>query len=136
MNGALPPSSIDTFLTVPAHCRMSVLPTSVEPVNESLRTMGLSVSSLPMTLAEPVTTLTMPLGMPARSASSASASADSGVCDAGLITTGQPAASAGAHLRVIIAEGKFHGVMAATTPIPCLMTTMRLPGIGWSMTSP
>jgi hypothetical protein len=29
-------------------------------------------------------------------------------------------------LRVIIAIGKFHGVIAATTPIGCLMTTMRL----------
>jgi hypothetical protein len=28
----------------------------------------------------------------------------------------QPAASAGAALRVIMASGKFHGVMAATTP--------------------
>ncbi len=28
----------------------------------------------------------------------------------------QPAASAGPALRVIIADGKFHGVMAATTP--------------------
>jgi hypothetical protein len=26
---------------------------------------------------------------------------------------------------VIIAAGKFHGVIAATTPIGCLMTTMR-----------
>jgi hypothetical protein len=30
----------------------------------------------------------------------------------------QPAASAGPSLRVIIAEGKFHGVIAATTPMP------------------
>jgi hypothetical protein len=47
---------------------------------------------------------------------------------AGLITTGQPAARAGAHLRVIIALGKFQGVIAATTPIGCLITTMRLSG--------
>lgn len=32
-----------------------------------------------------------------------------------------PAANAGATLRVIIALGKFHGVIAATTPIGCLM---------------
>ena len=64
--------------------------------------------------------------MPARCASSATASADSGVCSAGLMTTGQPAASAGATLRVIIAIGKFHGVIAAHTPIGCLMTRKRL----------
>jgi hypothetical protein len=75
-------------------------------------------------------TFSTPLGMPARSASSASASADSGVWEAGLMTTGQPAAMAGAHFLVIMAAGKFHGVMAATTPMGCLMTTMRLPGSG------
>ncbi len=64
--------------------------------------------------------------MPARCASSAQASADSGVASAGLIITGQPAASAGATLRVIIAIGKFQGVIAAQTPIGCLMTTVRL----------
>ena len=31
----------------------------------------------------------------------------------------------GATLRVIMAAGKFHGVMAPTTPTGCLMTTMR-----------
>ena len=33
----------------------------------------------------------------------------------------QPAANAGAALRVIIAAGKFQGVIAAQTPIPCLI---------------
>ncbi|MNR37598.1 hypothetical protein D3C85_1556340 [compost metagenome] len=45
----------------------------------------------------------------------------------------QPAARAGPALRVIIAEGKFHGVMAAVTPMGCLITIRRLsawwPGI-------
>ena len=64
-------------------------------------------------------TLSTPAGMPARSASTASASAVSGVSRAGLTTAVQPAASAGATLRVIIAAGKFQGVIAATTPIGC-----------------
>jgi hypothetical protein len=34
-----------------------------------------------------------------------------------LITTVQPAASAGATLRVIIAAGKFQGVIAASPPL-------------------
>ena len=125
MNGALPPSSSDTFFTVPAHCSISFLPTSVEPVKVNLRTIGLVVSSLPMGPAAPVTTDSTPFGMPARSASSHSASAEYGVMLAGLITMVQPAASAGPALRVIMALGKFHGVIAAHTPIGCLITTMR-----------
>jgi hypothetical protein len=66
------------------------------------------------------------LGTPARSASSQRASAENGVCDAGFSTMVQPDASAGPILRVIIAAGKFHGVIAAQTPIGCFSTTMRL----------
>src|SRR5258705_13748038 len=110
MKGALPPSSSDTFLIVPAHCAISSLPISVEPVNEILRTVGLEVSSAPISAAEPVTTLRTPAGTPARSASTASASAEKGGCDAGFTTGVHPAASAGPTLRVIIAIGKFRGV--------------------------
>lgn len=39
--------------------------------------------------------------------------------------TVQPAASAGATLRVIMDMGKFQGVIAATTPTGCLSTSMR-----------
>ena len=53
---------------------------------------------------------------PGAGPSSASASALSGVSLAGFSTTVQPAASAGATLRAIIRAGKFHGVIAATTP--------------------
>src|SRR5262249_58364854 len=115
MNGALPPSSSESFFTVPAHCAISTLPVSVEPVNDSLRTIGFDVSSAPISVADPVITLNTPRGTPARSASSASASAENGVCDAGFKTTVQPAAIAGPALRVIIASGKFHGVMQAAT---------------------
>src|SRR6478752_454894 len=117
MNGALPPSSSDTFFIVLAHCAISDLPTAVEPVNDSFRTVGFDVSSAPISAADPVTTLNTPLGTPARSASSASASAENGVCDAGFNTTVQPAARAGPAFRVIIARGKFQGVMHAATPI-------------------
>lgn len=41
-----------------------------------------------------------------------------------------PAARAGAALRVIMAEGKFHGVIAAVTPTGCLRVTMRRLGVG------
>ena len=61
--------------------------------------------------------LNTPRGRPAASASTARARAERGVSAAGLITTGQPAASAGAAFRVIMAFGKFQGVMQATTPM-------------------
>ncbi len=68
--------------------------------------------------------LNAPGGRPARSASTPSASADRGVSGAGFSTTVQPAASAGAILRVIMECGKFHGVIAAQTPIGWRSTTM------------
>ena len=83
-----------------------------------------------------MTTLKTPAGTPARSPSSASARAENGVALAGLSTIVQPAASAGPALRVIMAAGKFHGVMAATTPIGSLMTTMRLSAWWPGMVSP
>src|SRR6187455_2191850 len=67
MNGALPPSSIDTFFTLDAHLAISILPTSVEPVKVSLRTSQFEQISSPISPAEPVTTLTAPLGKPASS---------------------------------------------------------------------
>ena len=57
-----------------------------------------------------MTMLKTPAGMPARSASTASASAENGVSCEGWATAVQPAASAAAALRVSIAAGKFHGV--------------------------
>ncbi len=124
-NGALPPSSSEIFLIVGATCFIRRRPTSVEPVNESLRTVGFAHISPPIAGASPVTTLSTPGGNPARCASSASASAEYGVASAGLMTTVQPAASAGATLRVIIDDGKFHGVIAAQTPTGSLTTTSR-----------
>ena len=46
----------------------------------------------------------------------------------GFSTMVQPAASAGPALRVIIASGKFQGVMQATTPIGSFVTMRRLSG--------
>src|SRR5215471_10644898 len=126
MKGALPPSSSESFFTVPAHCSIRIFPVSVEPVNVSLRTIGFEVISPPISLADPVTQEKTPLGTPARSANSHSASAENGVWLAGFSTIVQPAANAGPHLRVIIAAGKFHGVIAAQTPIGSFVTTMRL----------
>src|SRR5699024_12642598 len=48
----------------------------------------------------------------------------------------QPAASAGASLRVIIASGKFHGVTARTGPTGLRWVMMRLPPSGDTRYSP
>ncbi len=57
---------------------------------------------------------------------SASTKALSGATSDGLSTTVQPAASAGATFSVIWLSGKFHGVMAPTTPTGS-RTTSELP---------
>ena len=136
MNGALPPSSMLVFFTVGAHCASSFAPTSVDPVKVSLRTSGLEVSSAPSSPAGPVMTLQTPGGKPARSASAAMASAENGVWLAGRTTPVQPAAQPGPVFRVIIAAGKFHGVMATKTPIGSFCTMMRRPRRFCGMVSP
>ena len=64
-----------------------------------------------------VRTLSQPGGRPASCSSSASSSAESGVWEAGLSTTAQPAASAGAILCATRLSGKLNGEIAPTTPI-------------------
>ena len=88
-------------------------PTSVEPVKVSLRSRGsLMIGFETLLEDEAVMTLSTPPGSPASWKIRASESIVSGVCCAGLITIVQPAASAGPILRVPIAAGKFHGVIA------------------------
>jgi hypothetical protein len=134
--GAFPPSSIVTRFTVEAESAISFFPTAVEPVKLSFLMSGLRVNSGPMTEASPVRTEKSPAGSPARSASSASARAENGVCGAGFTSMAQPAASAGATFRVIIAMGKFHGVIAAQRPTGSFITSTRLSADGPGMISP
>src|ERR1700753_1439426 len=97
MRGALPPSSKESFLSVEEDCFMSSLPTGVLPVKLILRTVGEVQRSSPTAgvFFRDVTTLTTPGGIPARSASSASAFAVNGVSPGDFVTTVQPAANAG-----------------------------------------
>ena len=81
-------------------------------------------------------TLTTPFGTPACSSRSATASAESGVSEAGFNTTVQPAASAGPILRVAIAAGKFQGVTSTETPIGWCSTRIRLAPLGAIETEP
>jgi len=136
-NGALPPSSIEEFTIRSAAWPSSALPTPVEPVNEIFRTRS-SASQALTTAPELVvaTTLTTPAGTAASSRIFATASAVSGVSDAGLSTTVHPAARAGPILRVAIAAGKFQGVTSAATPTGRLVTMVCVPPAGDSLKSP
>ena len=109
-----------------ALCCISKAPTRVEPVKEILRTTSLAHKAFPISEASsPTVTLITPAGKPACSAKCANAKALKGVSSEGRVTTVQPTANAGDILRVIMAKGKFHGVMAPTTPIGCLIATTR-----------
>ena len=114
--GDFPPSSRDVRFIVFAASTPIFRPTSVEPVKVILSTPLWRTSAAPVVSPKPVITLTTPGGKPASSISSASRSAVSGVCSAGFTTTVQPAASAGASFHIAIRCGKFHGMIAATTP--------------------
>ncbi len=95
-------------------------------MKESFRSRPSSISGpvvLPAELAG--ITFNTPGGRPARSMTSASASIDSGVSRAGLITIVQPAATAGPTLRVPIASGKFHGVMSRQGPTGPFIVSSR-----------
>eukprot|EP00982_Pelagococcus_subviridis_P012714 31191-Pelagococcus_subviridis.AAC.22 len=127
---------MDVRFTVPAQSRINFFPTAVLPVNDSFRTISDPVIASPIAFASPITNPNTPLGIPARAANSASASADSGVSSEGLTTTTQPAASAAAAFRVIIASGKFHGVIAAHTPTGCRSAKTRAFASCVGMTSP
>ena len=123
INGAFPPNSIDIFKTCSEPCFNKIFPTSVEPVNVSLRTLGLEQNSFPISseLFEVKIDKT-PFGRPALSAKTAMAKAERGVSSAGFATKVHPAARAGPNFLVIIAFGKFQGVIEVTTPIACFTT--------------
>src|SRR4051812_26419256 len=115
MSGELEPSSSRTF----ARGAFATIaqPTSGLPVNETYATPGCRTSASPTDDPPPGTTLSQPRGTPRSCSSDASSNADIGVCVAGLRTTGQPAAIAGASLCATRFNGKLNGEIAATTPI-------------------
>ena len=91
------------------------------------RTRSSSTRTSPISAAGPTTTFSQPGGRPASVSSSAKSSAEKGVCEAGLRTTGQPAASAGAILWATRLRGKLNGEIAATTPSGCRSVKASLP---------
>ena len=115
--GDLPPSSRETFFKLPAAAFVIIFPTSVDPVNATLSTIGCSANGAPASSPNPVTIFKTPLGnKPESWIISINLSADNGVCSAGFITTVQPAVNAGAIFQAAIKSGKFHGIICPQTP--------------------
>src|SRR5690625_716006 len=104
---------------------MRYLPTFVDPVKVIMRTFLCVSNSFPIASASPVTRLTTPFGNPAASKILKISIADNGVSGEGFKTAVHPAAKAGANFLVIIELGKFHGVMAPTTPTGFGTTSIR-----------
>ena len=129
-----PPSSKVTGRSSSPQAAAIFRPTGVEPVNATLSTPGCFTSVSP-SRPEPVTRLTTPAGTPAAATASMITRMDSGVGDAGLITTVQPASSAGASLMTTRLMGKFHGAISAHTPIGSRRTTDSPPPRGKARTS-
>ena len=98
-----------------------------EPVNEMRRTSGCAVSAEPISEPRPWTMLKTPGGNPASATRSASTEQDSGDHSAGLRTTVQPAASAGAVFHVESMNGAFQGVMTTAGPDGIRCTRFQVP---------
>jgi hypothetical protein len=79
----------------------------------------------------PETTFSTPGGSTSRRISP-SFRVESGVKGEGLMTTVFPAKSAGAIFQMPSSTGKFHGVMAPTTPWGRRRTSMRVSASSWS----
>src|SRR3954453_19381874 len=136
-NGALPPSSIEQLTTWSAASFSRIRPTSVDPVKDSLRTRAsCSIAETTAPERRAGTTLTTPAGTPASSRILPISRAVSGGSDAGLSTTGQPAARAGPILRGAIAAGKFHGVTSTAIPTGWRTTRIRFAPDGAVVSSP
>src|SRR5664280_454270 len=129
MAGSLPPSSsVTRFRSGAADCA-TFLPVSMDPVKLILRGTGCPVIHAPSS-SPPLTTLSTPGGITPRR-SSATFRVVSGVNGEGLSTRVLPASSAGAIFQNARVSGKFHGVMAPTTPIGRRTTSTRASASSW-----
>ena len=100
MLGDLPPSSSVTRARCAAAPRITALPVSVAAGERDLvDAAGARPAARPPRPPNPVTTLTTPGGKPASSTSAANSSVDADACSDGLMTSVQPAASAGASFQ-------------------------------------
>ena len=121
-----------TRLRSGAAAAATFLPVATEPVKLIFRGTGCEVIQPPSS-SPPLTTLSTPGGSTSRR-TSPSRSVASGVNGDGLSTTVLPASSAGAIFQAASDSGKFHGVIAATTPTGRRTTSANTRSSSW-MTS-
>src|SRR5260370_40091458 len=121
--GDLPLGSSATRLSVSAAGRRIVLPTAVDPVNDSLATSGCELICAPAVSPRPVTMLNTPGGSPASCSASVTTRVWMALISLGLTTAVQPAASADASLPQTKPASLFHGVISPATPSGCITTS-------------
>jgi len=127
--GALPPSSSDSRFSVCAAPAMIRLPVALDPVKLITSTASEATSASPTSVPYSLTEFTTPFGNDGQSCRHRITRWwTSGVCGAGLITTVQPAASAGPSERTRRVTGAFHGTMIAATPAASRFIVEKLPG--------
>ena len=122
---SLPPSSREHGMSFSAHACATLRPVATLPV-KTTRSTSASHSAAPAS-PPPCTRPTTPSGTRPFS-SSTTRSPDFGVTSLGLKTTALPASSAGTIVRSGSANGKFHGMMTATTPRGSRSIVPSLPG--------
>src|SRR6185437_5942919 len=130
ITGFLPPSSKCTRFKVGAPCAMIADPVALSPTKPIALIAGCSVKALPASSPKPCTVLSTPSGIPASFTSLASRSAVTGDHSAGLCTTVQPSASAGAIFQVESMNGVFHGVITPTGPIGTRVEIFQCSSLG------
>src|SRR5579872_6327025 len=130
ITGFLPPSSKCTRFKVGAPCAMMAEPVALSPTKPIALIAGCSVSALPASSPKPCTVLSTPSGTPASLTILVKRSAVTGDHSAGLCTTVQPAASAGAIFQVESMNGVFHGVITPTGPIGTRVETFQCSSLG------
>src|SRR4051812_16930437 len=105
-------------------------PVELSPTKPIALMAGCSVSALPASSPKPWTVLSTPSGTPASLTSFARMAAVTGDHSAGLCTTVQPAARAGAIFQVESMNGVFHGVITPTGPIGTRVETFQCSSLG------
>jgi hypothetical protein len=128
MTGACSPSSIVLAFMAAAASPATCLPTGTEPVNATYRITGEAMTCREISSGIPNRTFSTPGGSPASANARAIRQVVHGVSSDGLITMGQPAASAAAILRIGPPAGKFHGTNAPTGPTGKVRTDSTWPG--------
>ena len=109
----------------PARLFCSSRATSVEPVNITPCDPRVADQRRADRLAGPGSSCSTARGTPACQRRRTISAAISGVCSAGLASTGLPATSAAAIWPVKIASGKFHGLMQTTGPSGTCVATAK-----------